>query len=151
MRKSTAFAGASACSRLRAGEGRKLLDAVVFPALARSKDYDDKVAALMQQKSYGDDMNSLIKNELLPLVPARYSSAVKAFVSLQQASLESARRDTLDTVTHVRFVVVTLMGAGLAAAVCAAMLVSRSIISPFEAARLGARNASPRGDLTADF
>ncbi len=127
------------------GAGKKLLDDVVLAGNA----YDDKVAALMQQKSYGDDMNSLIKNELVP-VATRYSAAVKAFVSLQQASLENARHDTLDTVTHVRILVVALMGAGLAAAIGAAMLVSRSIIAPVEAARLGAERIAS-GDLTADF
>ena len=101
----------------------------------------------MQHKSYGDDMNSLIKNELVPLSTS-YSAAVKAFVSLQQTSLETARRGALDTVTHVRFLVVALMAAGLAAAIGAAMLVSRSIIAPVEAARLGAERIAS-GDLTA--
>jgi methyl-accepting chemotaxis protein len=127
------------------GEGKKLLDDMV---LAGQK-YDDKVASLMQQKTYGDDMNSLIKNELVP-VATSYSAAVKAFVGLQQQSLEHARRDALETVTRVRFLVVLLMGAGLAAAIGAAMMVSRSIIAPVEAARLGAERIAS-GDLTTDF
>jgi methyl-accepting chemotaxis protein len=127
------------------GLGKKLLD----DTITAGKKYDEKVAALMQQKSYGDDMNSLIKNELVPLATS-YSAAVKAFVSLQQTSLENARRDALETVTRVRFLVVLLMGAGLAAAIGAAMLVSRSIIAPVEAARLGAERIAS-GDLTTDF
>jgi len=127
------------------GEGKKLLD-----ELARAgKKYDDKVASLMQHKSYGDDMNSLIKDELVP-VATEYGAAVKAFVTLQQSSLESARHDALGTVTRARFLVVLLMAAGLAAAFGAAFLVSRSIIVPVTSARLGAERIAS-GDLTTDF
>jgi len=127
------------------GPGRKLLDEVI----ASGKKYDDKVASLMEHKAYGDDMNSLIKSDLVP-VANEYSSAVHSFVALQQSSLEKARADALDTVTRVRLLVVVLMGAGLVVAIVAALLVSRSIIAPVEAARRGAERIAS-GDLTADF
>jgi methyl-accepting chemotaxis protein len=127
------------------GEGKKLLDDVV----AAGTKYQDKVAALMQAKSYGDDMNSLIKTELVPLA-ASYTAAVRAFVALQESSLERARTDALSTVTRVRLLVVALMAAGLLAAIGAAVVVSRSIIAPVEAARLGAERIAS-GDLTTDF
>src|SRR5579862_2767245 len=126
-------------------QGKKLLEAVA----TAGKKYDDKVAELMQHKSYGDDMNSLIKTELVPL-SQEYSAAVREFVGLQQSSLEKARRDALGTVTGVRLVVVILMGAGLVAAIASAILVSRSIIDPVETARRGAERIAA-GDLTTDF
>ncbi|HEX4780507.1 MAG TPA: methyl-accepting chemotaxis protein [Usitatibacter sp.] len=127
------------------GEARKVLDSV---AAAGGK-YDDKVAHLMEHKSFGEDMNSLIKDELVPIA-AEYSAAVGAFVALQKAGLENARRDALATVTHVRLLVIALMAAGILAAVVAAVLVSRSIIDPVAAARLGAERIAS-GDLTTDF
>jgi len=127
------------------GAGKALLDDVI----AAGRKYDDKVASLMEHKAYGDDMNSLIKNDLVPVANA-YSSAVHAFVALQQSSLEKARADALGTVTRVRMLVVLLMAAGLVVAVGAAVLVSRSIIAPVEAARRGAERIAS-GDLATDF
>ena len=127
------------------GAGKTLLDDVI----AAGRKYDDKVASLMEHKAYGDDMNSLIKNDLVPVANA-YSSAVHAFVALQQSSLEKARADALGTVTRVRMLVVLLMAAGLVVAVGAAVLVSRSIIAPVEAARRGAERIAS-GDLATDF
>jgi methyl-accepting chemotaxis protein len=127
------------------GPGRTLLEAVA----AASAKYEEKLATLMQRKTYGDDMNSLIRNELVPAAGA-YSQAVDAFVALQKANLETARKQAQDTVARTRTLVVALLGAGLLAALIAASVVARSIVSPVRAARDGTQRIVD-GDLTGKF
>jgi methyl-accepting chemotaxis protein len=127
------------------GDGRKLLDAVS----AAGARYEEKLKSLMERKSYGDDMNSLIRTELVPIAK-NYGDAVQAFVSLQKASLEAARKDAQQTVTRTRSIVVALLGAGLIAAILAAAVLARSIVSPMKSARDSTQRIVS-GDLTGSF
>jgi methyl-accepting chemotaxis protein len=127
------------------GESRKLFDATAVQADA----YDKKVAELIEHKSWGDDMNSLIRTQLFPLAAA-YTKGVHDFVELQHAELEAARRDAMGTVSATRGAVIVLLAAGLLCAIAAAIVVSRSIVVPVEAARRGAERIVA-GDLSSDF
>jgi methyl-accepting chemotaxis protein len=115
---------------------------------ARTK-YEAKLKQLMDAKSYGDDMNSLIRTELAPL-NAAYAGAVHAFVDAQKASLAAARTDALTTVQRTRALVAALLAAGTIAAVGAALSVWRSVVPPLRAARAFAERIAG-GDLTRDF
>jgi methyl-accepting chemotaxis protein len=127
------------------GESRGLLGDMT----AAGSKYETKVAELIRRKDYGEDMNSLIRNELVPLAAA-YSGGVRAFVSLQRANLEDSRKEAIQTVSRTRTIVVILLAAGLLAALLAAAVLSRSIVGPVTDARERTQLIA-EGDLTGEF
>ncbi len=127
------------------GESKERLETVA----AAGARYEERLKKLMEAKSFGDDMNSLIRTELAPLAKA-YSEAVQSFVAVQKASRDAARTDALRTVARTRAMVAILLAAGVVAALLAAFVVARSIVGPVKAARQGAERIVS-GDLTLDF
>jgi methyl-accepting chemotaxis protein len=117
--------------------------ATIAELRGRYRDYRD---ALMKRKGTGEDVREELAKSLEPMANA-YLDAVEKFVEMQQEDLQAARREAADEVKRTRALMIALVCAGLAFALAAAAVITRSIVLPLASAREAALRIAA-GDLT---
>jgi methyl-accepting chemotaxis protein len=108
--------------------------------------YRDHREALLKRKGAGEDVREELARSLEPMANA-YLAAVEKFVDMQQEDLQAARREAADEVERTRALMIALVCAGLAFALAAAAIITRSIVVPLASARQAALRIAA-GDLT---